>query len=85
AEFRVEPRLIPEVEGFLAAACGAVPSAADALRTARELSPLAGELVEPLLGMTVAPTMVRASDKRNVIPALCEVTLDVRLLPGQTP
>jgi acetylornithine deacetylase/succinyl-diaminopimelate desuccinylase-like protein len=29
--------------------------------------------------------MVRASDKRNVIPALCEVTLDVRLLPGQTP
>jgi acetylornithine deacetylase/succinyl-diaminopimelate desuccinylase-like protein len=35
--------------------------------------------------MTVAPTMVRASSKRNVIPALCEVTVDVRLLPGQTP
>jgi acetylornithine deacetylase/succinyl-diaminopimelate desuccinylase-like protein len=28
---------------------------------------------------------VHASDKRNVIPALCEVTVDVRLLPGQTP
>ena len=35
--------------------------------------------------MTVAPTMLHASDKRNVIPALCEVTIDVRLLPGQTP
>jgi acetylornithine deacetylase/succinyl-diaminopimelate desuccinylase-like protein len=29
--------------------------------------------------------MVHASDKRNVIPAVCEVTVDVRLLPGQTP
>jgi acetylornithine deacetylase/succinyl-diaminopimelate desuccinylase-like protein len=35
--------------------------------------------------MTVAPTMLHASDKRNVIPALCAVTIDVRLLPGQTP
>jgi acetylornithine deacetylase/succinyl-diaminopimelate desuccinylase-like protein len=33
--------------------------------------------------MTVAPTMVTASLKRNVIPALCEVTVDCRLLPGQ--
>jgi acetylornithine deacetylase/succinyl-diaminopimelate desuccinylase-like protein len=50
-----------------------------------EIAPLAGELIEPLLGMTCAPTMVHASDKRNVIPALCEVTVDTRLLPGQTP
>jgi len=35
--------------------------------------------------MTVSPTQVQASDKRNVIPAVCEVTVDVRLLPGQTP
>ena len=35
--------------------------------------------------MTVSPTRAHASDKRNVIPALCEVTVDVRLLPGQTP
>jgi hypothetical protein len=25
-------------------------------------------MVEPLLGMTVAPTMISASEKRNVIP-----------------
>ena len=51
-------------------------------RAARAVAPLAGELIEPLLGMTVAPTMAHASDKRNVIPALCEITVDTRLLPG---
>jgi acetylornithine deacetylase/succinyl-diaminopimelate desuccinylase-like protein len=34
--------------------------------------------------MTVAPTMIEASSKRNVIPGLCEVTVDCRLLPDQT-
>jgi acetylornithine deacetylase/succinyl-diaminopimelate desuccinylase-like protein len=83
--FQVEPQLIPEVEGFLTALLGAVPPATDALARARSIAPLAGELIEPLLGMTVSPTRARASDKRNVIPALCEITVDVRLLPGQTP
>jgi acetylornithine deacetylase/succinyl-diaminopimelate desuccinylase-like protein len=83
--FEAEPRLIPEVEAFLATVLGVVPDAAEALTAARGVSPLAGELVEPLLAMTVAPTKARASDKRNVIPALCEITVDVRLLPGQTP
>jgi acetylornithine deacetylase/succinyl-diaminopimelate desuccinylase-like protein len=84
-EFSVEPQLIPEVEGFFRALLGEVPDAADALTVARGVAPLAGEIVEPLLGMTVSPTMAHASDKRNVIPALCEVTVDIRLLPGQTP
>ena len=83
--FSVEPRLIPEVEGFLHALLGDVPPAPDALTAARAIAPLAGELIEPLLGMTCAPTMAHASDKRNVIPALCEITVDTRLLPGQTP
>jgi len=82
--FEVEPRLIPETEGFLAALLPDVPPAEDALDAARNVDPLAAELVEPLLGMTVSPTKAHASEKRNVIPALCEVTLDVRLLPGQT-
>ena len=84
--FAVEPRLIPEVDGVPRGAC----SARFRLLPARSLlrarsSPLAGELVEPLLAMTVSPTKAHASDKRNVIPALCEITIDVRLLPGQTP
>jgi acetylornithine deacetylase/succinyl-diaminopimelate desuccinylase-like protein len=83
--FTVEPRLIPEVEAFFQAALGHVPSPADALATAKAASPLAGELVEPLLGMTVSPTKARASKKRNVVPAVCEIEIDVRLLPGQSP
>jgi acetylornithine deacetylase/succinyl-diaminopimelate desuccinylase-like protein len=46
---------------------------------------VAREMVEPLLAPTFAPTMISASQKRNVIPALCEVTVDCRLLPGTTP
>jgi acetylornithine deacetylase/succinyl-diaminopimelate desuccinylase-like protein len=84
-ELTVEPRLIPEVEGFFRALLGEVPPAGEALARARAVAPLAAELVEPLLGMTFAPTKARASDKRNVIPALCTITVDIRLLPGQTP
>ena len=45
--------------------------------------PLSG-LVEPMLGLTVSPTMIEASRKRNVIPGACEIVCDCRLLPGQT-
>jgi acetylornithine deacetylase/succinyl-diaminopimelate desuccinylase-like protein len=83
--FETEPTLIPEMEGFLQAVLGEVPTAGEALQAARAVSPVAGELIEPLLGMTVAPTKAHASDKRNVIPALCEITVDTRLLPGRTP
>ncbi len=83
--FETAPRLIPEVEGFLQAVLGTTPAAEDALAAARAVSPLAAEAIAPLLAMTVAPTKAHASDKRNVIPALCEITVDVRLLPGQTP
>jgi acetylornithine deacetylase/succinyl-diaminopimelate desuccinylase-like protein len=84
-EFHVEPTLIPEVEGFFETLLGEVPPAGEALARARAVSPLAAELIEPLLAMTVSPTKAHASEKRNVIPALCEVTVDSRLLPGQTP
>jgi acetylornithine deacetylase/succinyl-diaminopimelate desuccinylase-like protein len=83
--FDPPPQLMPETEGFLAALLDRVPAADEALAAAAAVHPLAAELVEPLLGMTVSPTMAHASDKRNVVPGLCEVTLDVRLLPGQTP
>jgi len=84
-QFTVEPQIIPEVDGFLNAVLGRAPSATQALAEARKVSPVAAELIEPLLAMTVSPTKAKASDKRNVIPALCEITVDVRLLPGQTP
>ncbi len=84
-EFTPEPRLEPEVAALFEAVTGEPPAgAAEVVALARAVDPIAGELVEPLVGMTVSPTMIRASAKRNVIPALCEVTVDCRLLPGQT-
>ena len=79
-----EPVLGPEVEEFLRVLLGEVPAARDAVARAREVSGFAAETVEPLLSLTVAPTMIEASKKRNVIPGRCELTVDTRLLPGQT-
>ena len=79
------PELIPEVERFLEVVIGEVPAPEDALARVRHLDPLAAELVEPLLSLTVSPTMIEASQKRNVIPAACEVTVDCRILPGRRP
>jgi acetylornithine deacetylase/succinyl-diaminopimelate desuccinylase-like protein len=82
-DFRDEPVLGPETEAFLRAVVGDVPAADRALADARRVDPVAAEMLEPLLAFTVAPTMVTASEKRNVIPGVCEVTVDCRLLPGQ--
>jgi acetylornithine deacetylase/succinyl-diaminopimelate desuccinylase-like protein len=84
AAARAEPTLGPEVAAFLDAVLEEVPAASDALETLRAVDPVAAALVEPLLGPTFTPTMISASRKRNVIPALCEVSVDGRLLPEQT-
>jgi acetylornithine deacetylase/succinyl-diaminopimelate desuccinylase-like protein len=84
-ELELEPQLGPETKAFLEAVSGGdAPAARDALVLARQMHPLGAQLLEPLLAMTVAPTMIDASKKRNVVPALCEVVVDCRLLPGQT-
>ena len=41
-----------------------------------------GVLVEPMLGVTLAPTRARASDKINVIPSRAEIGVDCRVPPG---
>ena len=84
AEYRPEPTLEPEVAEFMRLLVGRDVGAEEALDVARRVNPLAGDLVEPLLGLTVSPTMISASERRNVVPALCEVVCDCRLLPGQT-
>jgi acetylornithine deacetylase/succinyl-diaminopimelate desuccinylase-like protein len=83
--YHPEPQLGPEVERFLQAVLGEVPSAASAVERTRAVSPVAADQLEPLLAATFAPTMIAASNKRNVIPATCEITVDCRLLPGQHP
>ena len=85
AGFQPEPQLGPEVEGFLRAVLGEVPHPLEAVERTRALSPAAADFVEALLGATFSPTIISASSKRNVIPALCVIEVDCRLLPGQHP
>ncbi|MDQ3121392.1 MAG: M20/M25/M40 family metallo-hydrolase, partial [Actinomycetota bacterium] len=79
------PELIPEARGFLEAVLGETPPVEEALARAHALDPTLPALVQPLLALTLSPTMIDASHQVNVIPALCEVTVDCRLLPEQTP
>jgi len=85
AAYRPEPQIGPEVEAFLRALLGDVPPAHDAARRVREVDVAAGDLVEALVVPTFSPTIISASKKRNVIPAVCDVEVDCRLLPGQHP
>ena len=78
-------QLIPEARGFLEAVLGEALPLEDALSQARALHPMLPALVEPLLSLTLSPTMIDASHQRNVIPAVCEITVDCRLLPEQSP
>ena len=83
--YRALPSVGPEVAAFMRAVTGGEPAPEDVVTRLREIDLFAADLIEPLLSLTVSPTMVTASAKRNVIPALCELTVDCRLLPGQQP
>jgi acetylornithine deacetylase/succinyl-diaminopimelate desuccinylase-like protein len=75
--------LSPEPEAFLAAL--GVDSSGDldaALAEVEARDPRVALLLEPTLGVTLAPTMIRASEKINVIPAHAELRVDCRVPPG---
>jgi acetylornithine deacetylase/succinyl-diaminopimelate desuccinylase-like protein len=84
AAYEPELRLGPETTAMVEAMTGRDLDAAEALALARREDPAAAELLEPLLAFTLSPTMITASERRNVIPSVCDVTVDCRLLPGQT-
>jgi acetylornithine deacetylase/succinyl-diaminopimelate desuccinylase-like protein len=85
ADYRPERRYGPETEALMRALTGGeLPPVEEAVERAREIHPLFASVLEPLLSLTMAPTMIGASRKRNVIPAVCELTVDRRLQPGQT-
>ena len=77
--------LIPEAKALLETVLGEAPPLDEALERAAAVNPLLAALVEPLLALTLSPTMIDASHQRNVIPAVCEITVDCRLLPETTP
>jgi acetylornithine deacetylase/succinyl-diaminopimelate desuccinylase-like protein len=85
ASYRPEASIGPEVGGFLDAVLGERPPAGEVLARLAALDPNAAETIQPLLSFTLSPTMIGASERRNVIPGTCELVVDRRLLPGQTP
>ena len=55
-----------------------------AVARAAALHPFLEHMLPALVGTTMAPTVLAASSKRNVMPARASVELDCRILPGAT-
>jgi acetylornithine deacetylase/succinyl-diaminopimelate desuccinylase-like protein len=55
---------------------------AKAIENIAAVEPKLLTLVEPMLGVTLAPTMAHASDKINVIPSRAYLKIDCRVPPG---
>jgi acetylornithine deacetylase/succinyl-diaminopimelate desuccinylase-like protein len=85
AAYRPEASVGPEVAGFLDAVLGEQPAPDQVLARLAEIDQLAVDTIEPLLSFTLSPTMIEASERRNVIPGTVELVVDRRLLPGQSP
>jgi acetylornithine deacetylase/succinyl-diaminopimelate desuccinylase-like protein len=85
ADARPERRLLPETRALLEALVGTVDGDLDAaIAQAQRLHPAFAELVAPLFATTIAPTRLRGSEARNVMPARASVECDIRILPGTT-
>jgi acetylornithine deacetylase/succinyl-diaminopimelate desuccinylase-like protein len=55
---------------------------AASLEALRATDPRLAMLVEPMLGVTLAPTRIEASEKINVIPSRARLQVDCRVPPG---
>ncbi|HEV2723207.1 MAG TPA: peptidase dimerization domain-containing protein, partial [Thermoleophilaceae bacterium] len=79
---RVKPDHSPEPDAFLEA-IGVDPADLEAAMAQVEAeSPAIAVLLEPMLGVTLTPTMIRASEKINVIPSQARLKVDCRVPPG---
>jgi acetylornithine deacetylase/succinyl-diaminopimelate desuccinylase-like protein len=92
ARLREQPPMEPTPEGaaFLGALLGEDLAGADgdaleaAVERLRALSaPIADWVAEPMLRVTMVPTVARASEKENVVPSRAEVLVDCRVPPGR--
>jgi acetylornithine deacetylase/succinyl-diaminopimelate desuccinylase-like protein len=80
-----DPASTPVVETLLRAVLGRdEPDLARAVAEAGALHPTLVHVLPALMGSTLAPTMLWASDKRNVMPARATVEVDCRILPATT-
>ncbi len=53
-----------------------------ALEHVREREPMLAVMLEPMLGVSLAPTRIWASEKINVIPGVARLQVDCRVPPG---
>jgi acetylornithine deacetylase/succinyl-diaminopimelate desuccinylase-like protein len=72
----------PEARAALAALVGEVAGVGEALDRVRAVDARLAAQLEPMLHVTISPTMIRASRKENVIPSRCTVQVDCRVPPG---
>jgi acetylornithine deacetylase/succinyl-diaminopimelate desuccinylase-like protein len=72
----------PEGRAALEALVGEAGDVAAALDRIRQVEPRLADQLEPTMHVTIAPTMIRASSKENVIPSRCTVQVDCRVPPG---
>jgi acetylornithine deacetylase/succinyl-diaminopimelate desuccinylase-like protein len=77
-----ELSLQPEVASTVAALGIDAADAPAAIAELQKLDPRLAIILEPLMGVTFSPTMVRASEKVNVIPGAAHVKVDCRVPPG---
>jgi acetylornithine deacetylase/succinyl-diaminopimelate desuccinylase-like protein len=78
-----ELSLEPEVAATIAALGLEVDGDANrALAELERVDPRLAVFLEPLMGVTFSPTMVRASEKVNVIPGRAQLKVDCRVPPG---
>jgi len=76
------PNLIPEAKAMLTALGADPDDPRAALETIMAIDPMFAVVVGPLLGVTLSPTMISASEKLNVIPARTVIKVDCRVPPG---
>jgi acetylornithine deacetylase/succinyl-diaminopimelate desuccinylase-like protein len=77
-DLTAEPRAFLEAIGEL----GDDGDAAAALARVRAKEPRLAPLLEPMLGVSMSPTRVWASEKINVIPSAARLAVDCRVPPG---
>jgi acetylornithine deacetylase/succinyl-diaminopimelate desuccinylase-like protein len=79
-----QPTLTPTAEplAFLRGVGEDEHDPAGALRRLGDANPRLLQMLEPMFGVTFAPTKISASEKINVIPSKAELRVDCRVPPG---
>jgi acetylornithine deacetylase/succinyl-diaminopimelate desuccinylase-like protein len=78
-ELSLEPEAAATIAGLGIDADG---DAQQALAQLESVDPRLAVMLEPLMGVTFSPTMIRASEKVNVIPGRASLKVDCRVPPG---